>query len=54
MHVLIITFCARIKNVMRSLEEVLKDLNAAEKEFKEKCEKYDINEKKDNDKEKEG
>lgn len=53
MHVLIITFCARIKNVMRSLEEVLKDLNAAEKEFKEKCEKYDINDKKTDDKQKE-
>lgn len=32
---------------MRSLEEVLKDLKDAEKEFKEKCELYGIN---DNDK----
>ncbi len=39
---------------MRSLEEVLKDLNAAEKEFKEKCEKYNLDDKKDNNKEKEG
>lgn len=30
---------------MRSLEEVLNDLNSAEKEFKEKCEKYGIEEK---------
>ena len=29
---------------MRSLEEVLKDLNEAEKEFKSKCEKYGIEE----------
>ena len=28
---------------MRSLEEVLKDLKDAEKEFKEKCELYGIN-----------
>lgn len=30
---------------MRSLEEVLNDLNNAEKEFKEKCDKYGIEEK---------
>ena len=29
---------------MRSLEEVLKELNEAEKEFKKKCEKYGIEE----------
>lgn len=29
---------------MRSLEEVLKELNEAEKEFKEKCNKYGIEE----------
>ena len=30
---------------MRRLEEVLNDLNAAEKEYSEKCLKYDIKEK---------
>ena len=30
---------------MRSLEEVLKDLNDAEKEYAEKCKKYGIEEK---------
>lgn len=30
---------------MRSLDEVLKDLSDAEKEYKEKCEKYGIEEK---------
>ncbi len=30
---------------MRSLEDVLKDLHDAEKEYKEKCEKYGIEEK---------
>ena len=30
---------------MRELEDVLKDLNAAEKEYKEKCQKYGIEEK---------
>lgn len=29
---------------MRSLEEVIKDLEAAEKEYKEKCDKYGIEE----------
>jgi len=30
---------------MRSLEDVLKDLNDAEKEYKNKCDKYGIEEK---------
>ncbi len=37
---------------MRSLDEVLKELNDAEKEFKEKCEKYGIAEKKKGDEKK--
>lgn len=30
---------------MKTLDEILKELNDAEKEFKEKCEKYGIEEK---------
>lgn len=36
---------------MRSLEDVLKDLKEAEKEFQEKCNKYGIEEKKKKNKE---
>ena len=43
---------------MRSLEEILADLDAAEKEYAEKCEKYGIEEKtrkkKENNSENEG
>ena len=48
-HTFILMNCVRIGNVvrcqMRSLEEILSELNAAEKEYARKCEQYGIEEK---------
>ena len=48
-HNSILKYCGRIGNVvrcqMRSLEEILSELNAAEKEYARKCEQYGIEEK---------